>query len=175
MPTALSQLVVEETKHLISTGVSQTEAADKLGISVQSAHRIAKRNKKQIEDLALDLINDSIPLIKANHLSQLSLSNELSSLINSTSNKKQWQRFKQLGTKLDMIGLSAKDILTLADKKEYRALQVMGIAPSHTPSIIINQLVHTDNRTVLTPAMSQLFDRQTNDQDVEEAEFEVID
>jgi hypothetical protein len=31
---------------------------------------------------------------------------------------------------MEEMGLTAKDILQLADKKEFRALQVMGIAPS---------------------------------------------
>ena len=51
---------------------------------------------------------------------------------------------------------AAKTLLNLADKKEYRSLVMMGILPSHSPSVILNQLFFgTQSATVLDAGVQQ--------------------
>jgi len=131
MPQALSKVVVEQAKEYMSQGMSQVATAKQLGVCNMTTHRIAKTYKKDIEKLALDIVNESIPFIRRNHINTLKLADTL--LSNG-----------------DLEAIEAnKTLLTLADKKEFRALQVMGIAPSTTPSIIINQLLNVDTVNIV--------------------------
>ena len=130
---AISQLVTEQAKQYLSQGISQTETAKQLGICRRSTNVIAKTYKKDIEQLALDIVNEFIPLIRRNHINTLKLADKILS-------------------DEDLEAIEAnKTLLTLADKKEFRALQVMGIAPSTTPSIIINQLLNVNVSEVVNP------------------------
>ena len=130
---AISQLITEQAKQYLSQGISQTETAKQLGICRRSTNVIAKTYKKDIEQLALDIVNESIPLIRRNHINTLKLADKILS-------------------DGDLEAIEAnKTLLTLADKKEFRALQVMGIAPSTTPSIIINQLLNVNVSEVVNP------------------------
>ena len=175
MPEALSKIVLSKTKHLLAQGVNQTETAQQLGISTKSVSRIKKRDKQEIEELAQQYVTESIKPIIENHKLHLNLSNELSSLLNSTSNQQQWNRLKQLSKKLKMIGLTAKDLLTIADKKEFRALQIMGIAPATTPGIVINNLYNQTNINSLDPEVAQLLAGKLSETTVYEAEFEEVE
>lgn len=157
MTAPLSQLVTEQTKNLIATGVNQTETAEQVGISRRSVNGIAKNYKKQIEQLALDIINESVPLIRANHINTL----KTASKVLASGDLKQIE--------------ASKTLLTLADKKEFRTLQIMGIAPSHAASVIITNLFSIDTLQVVDPgvraALGTQLDDILNSEDVTEAEY----
>ena len=144
---ALSPLVTEQIKHSVANGTTHQNIANQFGISKRSSLRVAKTYKKDIEQLALDIVNESIPIIRANHINTLKLSQKLIESVN----KKPNTELNLINSNMAAMGLTAKDIITIADKKEFRALQVMGIAPSTTPSIIINQLLNVNISEVVDP------------------------
>ena len=171
MPQVMSKIVVEKAKELMAQGMSQTATAKQLGVCTQTTHRLAKSYKKEIEQLALDIISKSIPAIRDNHINTLKLSAHLIKSLTKAPN----QQLELIKANMQALGLTAKDLLTLSDKKEYRALQVMGIAPSNTPSIIINQLLSVDTMNVVDPgvqaALGSQLDDILNSDDVTESEY----
>ena len=158
---ALSQIVTAKTKEMIASGMSQTETAVELGISRKSANRISQANRQEIEQLALQYIQDSIPLIRDNHLKTLKIANQVLS---------QTKPGKGQGAHpvpdIEAIE-AAKTILSLADKKEYRALLTMGIVPSHTQSVIITNIFNQHNQTISPEVLSLLSSRQEDVIDIE--------
>lgn len=73
------------------------------------------------------------------------------------------------------------DCLTDKDDKQYRfkAAETIykntGIAPSHASNTTIMNVLYQDNRTQISADIADLIRYQTDQQDAEEAEFEVID
>ena len=157
MPAALSITKIEEAKHLLATGLNQTEVAKQAGIGRNSSNTIANKYKTSIEKLALDLVKDSIPLIKYNHIQTLKLANDV----------------LRRGD-VEQIEAS-KTLLTLADKKEFRTLQIMGIAPSHTASVVINNLFSVQSMAIVDPSVQAALGSQLDDilspDDVTEADY----
>lgn len=171
----LSPIVTAKTNHLLASGLTQGEAAQAVGISRKSANKISQANKVEIEQLALQYIRDSIPLIRSNHIKTLQIAQHVLSL---QAKDKAGNIIKDAhGQPMPDIEAieSAKTILTLADKKEYRAMLVMGLVPSNTSSIVVNQLF-AGSRNTIDPTVQAALQGYTNDlfdDDVQEAEVEV--
>jgi len=133
----VGQLQTAKTKALLATGMTQGQVGKEVGLPRQRVNQLAQQYRKEIDQLALQLISESIPLIKDNHLNTLKIARQIL-------NAKTAKQAQGALNRLAIIGVDAKDILTLADKKEYRALQIMGITPSHTPSMVVNMLFQSD-------------------------------
>lgn len=140
----LSNACTQTAIQLMGSGKSQTETGQLLGTSQQTMSALAAKHRKAIEQLTLDYIGQSIPLIESNHMLTLTLANKILRYL-SNSTAKGHSAVKLL-TRLATLNLSPEKILDLSDKKEFRALQIMGIAPSHTPGMVVNMLFQ-DNRT----------------------------
>ena len=123
MPTGvpLSNETTARAMALLAVNSNQVEVADKLNIHQTTVSKLARREKIAIQALTLAFITKSRKLVLDNHILKLSMANKA----------------LRKGPKAVREN---KDIIALADKAEYRALQVMGIVPSHTPSVVINQL-----------------------------------
>ena len=160
MPAALPIAKIEEAKHLFATGLNQTEVAKQVGIGRNSSNTIANKYKIAIETLALDLIKDSIPLIKSNHINTLKTASKVLA-----------------SGDLEQIEAS-KTLLTLSDKKEFRTLQIMRIVPSHTSGVVINNLFNTMQLQVVDPRLQAVvgdrFDDLLDVDDIIEAETDEI-
>ena len=169
MGVKTSQVETEQIKHLIACGNSQTEVARQLGIARETVNRLVKANKKDIEQLALEIIHESIPLIKSNHISTLQHANNLLSKDPDSIDHK-----STIAT-LQSSGIDPGKILDLSDKKEHRALQIMGIASASTPSIIINQLLNKGGMTVLNSKVAGFLADKVEDLTTIDAEYEEID
>lgn len=149
---ALTEAHKDLAVQLLANGSNQTETGSLIGVSQRSISTIAQERRAEIEALTLNYIQQSIPLIQANQQLTLELSNQLLKAAQTPHLK----GYKALVGRLAMLNLAPKDILTIADKKEYRALQIMGIAPSHTPGTVVNMLFQ-DNRTLaITPAAAEV-------------------
>ena len=168
----LSPIVQQQAIELIAQGIPQKDIAKELDISAKSVSRIKDRDIEAIEELAKVYVAEAIEPIKENNRIQLQLSNEISSLLYSTSSQKEWNRLKQLSKKMDMIGLTAKDILTIADKKEFRALQIMGIAPSNTMGTVINNWHNKTQINVLSSEALAFADAKVSGLVVQDAEYQ---
>lgn len=129
---AISEVATNKAIALIATGDSQTDTAIQVGLSRKTVNKLAKREQIAIKGLTLALIAKSRKIILDNHIKTLKLANTILDIDNPNS--------LQVIASLAQRGIDPKDILTLSDRKEYRALQIMGISPSHTPSVVINQL-----------------------------------
>jgi len=157
----IPQVVTAKTNHLLASGMSQGEAAQQLGISRKSANKISQAKKAEIEQLALQYIQDSIPLIRSNNPKTLQIAKHV---LNKT--KTAQGQGKRPEPDIEAIE-SAKTILTLADKKEYRALLTMGIVPSHTQSLVVNNIYNQTLQVVSPQVLDLLQSRQEDVIDVE--------
>lgn len=153
---------------LLATGAGQYEVADAIGVNQSTISRTATKHKAEIEQLTLDIISKSVSLIRDNHLNTLTLAhNILSDNID--------QRTEALN-QLAQLRMDAKDILTLSDKKEERALKIMGISPAHTPSMVVNMLFQDNSTTQDSEELGivrALLDAKRSE-DVQEAEFSEV-
>ena len=122
---------------LLATGETQQSVANKIGVSQSSISNLAQKHREEIQQLTLDLIAESIPLVKANHINTLKLARQILKAKDS-------EQMQDMMCKLAMLGIDAKDILQLSDKKEERALKIMGVAPAHVPSTVVNMLFQGD-------------------------------
>lgn len=129
--------IIGKAVSLLATGETQQSVANSVGVSTASINALAAKHREAINQLALQIIQDSIAPIRQNHRDILQLSHLL---LNISLGKTPINKAAQTMASLAMLNLEPKDILTLADKKEHRALQIMGITPSHAPSVVINQL-----------------------------------
>lgn len=112
---------------LLAQGSTQTEVGKVLGVSQGTVSRLAKRRQTQIEALTLKLIGKSAKLIQYNTLAVLAKA----------------KRVLKHGTLADIE--ASKVLMYLADRKEDRLLGIMGIKPTHTPSMVFATLIQ-DNR-----------------------------
>jgi predicted XRE-type DNA-binding protein len=162
MPAACSQLVIAKTNHLLAQGINQTETASLVGLSREKVNKIAKSNKHDIEQLALRLIQKTIPIIEENHINTMRLANGL---------LKCDENSPQIAASIVQSGLDPKDIISISDKKEYRMMQVMGIVPSNTPSVILNQILGNVSVNLVDPGVRQLLGGQLDQlEDIQDAE-----
>jgi hypothetical protein len=169
MPGALSQIVTSKAKCLLAQGdMTQDAVAKDLGISRKTVNRLSQACKEDIERLTLELINESVPLIKANHINTLKAA-------------KQVLESKTESGEPDIEKIeAAKTLLNLSDKKEYRALLMMGIVPSHAPSVVVNQLFMGNQSNMVLDAgvqeaLAGFAGHLTSPNDDDSSDSEVID
>ena len=164
----MGKLVKSNTKAkaiaLLATGETQQGVANEIGVSQSSISNLAKKHHEEIKELALSLISESISLVKANHINTLKLARQILTAKDS-------KQMQDMLCKLAMLDIDAKDILQLSDKKEERALKIMGIAPAHVPSTVVNMLF-TSEPSITPEEHSQFreYMKWKMDKDVQEIE-----
>lgn len=145
----LQQDTINQAVAMTAEGHSYRYSGKKLGIAHSTVQKIAKRHKAAVQALAIAIAAKSTKLCLDNHVKTLQLANNiLSAPTDPTIDK------VSILADMAIMGLKTKDILTLADRKENRALQIMGIAPTHTQSTVIQNIFNQEsliinNRTVL--------------------------
>ncbi len=127
MTAPLSIRVTEQAKHLLTSGQTQKDTAIQLDISSRSVHVIAKKAKDEIRDLALGMVQDNLHSIRYNTKTVFTLSSQILSYIKGIHSSKEYHAFKGLSHRLKVLKIDAKDILNIADRKEARMLELMGI------------------------------------------------
>lgn len=148
-PSAIGKAVA-----LLGTGETHQTVADALGVSRPSISNLAAKHRDTINQLALDLITENHQVIA--DIARLTLSRA--------------HKLLKTGSRKDIEQFNG--ILTLADRKEHRLLQIMGITPSHTPSVIIHNLFAAEGS--VTPEQHTRFREFIEwqvDQDVQEGEI----
>lgn len=166
MPAPLSQVVTEKAKHLLASGMNQTDTATTLGISRRTVNQLHAKYSNIINKQATQIAIKSLPLVKDIQIKTLQLAHKALNQDPAT--------FQHLKT----MGMTVKELLILSDKKEYRTMQITGVIPTHAPSLFI-QLISQTNITQVNPelaAMQAHVSRDLfNDNEVQEAEIEEID
>ena len=126
------------------------EIARQAGCAVETISRYKAAHKDKIVALAQRLIAKSSKLIEANHIKTLELAGEV---LNSQTED----------GKPDYKTIAAnKDLLTIADKKEYRTMLMMGIVPGGAPGPIIQQIIGEVNLNLVDAGVRQLLGGQLN-------------
>ena len=157
---------------LLASGQNQVETAKALGISQTSVHTAAKRHKDDITALAVSLISASLKPVLQNHTDLLSLSHQLLQI---AQGKKATKPMFALLARVHMMGLEPKDIISLADKKEERFMKMVGILPSHTQSIVINQLFQDNRLQVASPEAVAMVTSQLDSRDALDVDLGIED
>ena len=145
---------------MLATGMTQQAVGDQFGIAQRTVSDLAQEHKELIQKLTLDIIKQSIPLVRSNHILTLKLAQKILKAKHSKDTVDILQT-------LALLGIEAKDILTLSDRKEDRALKIMGVAPAHAQSFVLN-LLYQDNRIqALNPKVLQAVGRYLTDDAVD--------
>lgn len=155
MAAKTSQVVVDDaiTASLAAQGLSQKEIAARTGLSQPTIHRKLKKAevKALVEKTATELAYESARLIKDAHIKALRKANQLYQ--RALDDPGETEIDEKTGRKYRVESLSDSDklLLTLADKKEYRIGQMMGIFPSHAPSVVIQNIFQAGVQNVILP------------------------
>jgi len=150
-------------------GTPQREIAKQLGISPTTVNTKLKKAqvKALVERMGQELIARSAGLLVENHVLALQKAHKIQSrLANSESEeievggeddetegagKQAAKPKRRRKIRSEELSESEKVILALADKKEYRLGQMMGIFPSHAPSVLIQNIFQAGSAAVLLP------------------------
>lgn len=154
MQPALNTVEQQNAITMLAMGETNTHVAQQLGVSQPTVSRLAKRERIAINATALAIIAKSRKLILDNHVRTLTLANRILSATDRDS-----AAIQDLMCTLSRIGVDPKDILTVADKKEYRTLQIMGIVPTHTQSTVINNIFN-QSTVINNPKVIAILDRE---------------
>lgn len=142
---------IDSALQLLGQGHAQTVVANAVGVDKSTICRLAKKHQEQIKAATLQMIQDNLPVICSNHRNTLQLANKLLSIQDTDS-----QALQNLMCKLSTIGIDPKDILDLSDRKEHRMMQMMGMVPTHTPSLVINNLFQTQTTVINQQVLSMV-------------------
>lgn len=133
----------------LAAGHTQVAIAKDLGISQPAVSKLAKQVKQQIKDAQLRLINAGIDQAITNQLDKLQASKDV---INNKAVTKEID-----GEEVEVIpevipGVENSVTLQLGDKVEARLMTMVGILPSHAPSVVLNQLFLGSQSTMVLDA-----------------------
>lgn len=156
---------------LRAQGASIRDISASVGLSINAVHhRVHKPDLKRfIQNLSEQLARQTGETLLENHRLALDAANRA------------WQEIARQETPEDAAKLATanKDLLELADKKEKRAGQAMGIFASPTPSIFLQQIFTGPSQVVLSANVMQMFGNATRQiiqtQDPGDEEDDIID
>jgi hypothetical protein len=148
---------------MLAQGLPHDQIAKDLKMCVNTVGNVKIRQKEQILKLAHQLMDQSTEIVRDNHLKTISIANYI---LNKTTEDGK--------PDLDLIS-QHKDIIKLSDLKEFRILQIMGIAPSNTQSIVVNQIFGDIALNFVDPGVRQLLGGQLNQLEDDTLEAEVIE
>jgi len=131
--------VITKAVELLGQGHTQQDVAIAVGRSRQTINALAQNYRKEIEDRTLAMLTDTLPLVCANQLQTIYLANIILQAVKSVTGEA-----LNVKANLDILGIGPSEILALADKKEQRIMQIAGMAPSHTQSVVINQILQAN-------------------------------
>jgi len=153
---------------MTAAGYSQRAIAAELGCSAPTVNYKLKKAevKALVERMGQELITRSAGLLVENHVLALQkahkiqarLANSESEEIETGGEDDETEAGKQAAKpkrhrkiRSEELSDSEKVILALADKKEYRLGQMMGIFPSHAPSVLVQNIFQAGSAAVLLP------------------------
>ena len=140
MPGMSKANELKNYKKLRAKGMTKPQAALAVGVTPPTAYRWESNEdvRKSIEALAQVYVSKLPDAIKLGH-----------DLIDAGNNAAKTPENAH--------------ILKLAAEESRLMRQAVGIAPSHAPSVVINNLVLGNQATILLPAISKLLDQHTVD------------
>jgi hypothetical protein len=159
--------------NLIAQGKTQADAAEKIGVAHITAHRWANREdiKRRIDEQAARLI-ESLPAAVDLSRKVIDLGKREVEKIEAYSAKNApiccgkpmtWaakeRAFNCKCGKAELVEYGDKDLIDMGLKEGNRIQQSVGIAPSHTPSVIINAIYNDNSQNVVLPQVQGLLDR----------------
>jgi hypothetical protein len=137
-----SKRIQNKMVHMLADGNSQQVIADKIGVERKTINRWANREdiRRKVEEQAARLV-ECLPEAV-----------DLSRKVISAGNKE-----------ADRLGVEGKEpdksVIDMALKEGNRIQQSVGIAPSHTPSIVIGAIYNDNSQNVVLPQVQGLLDR----------------
>lgn len=140
MPGALSQVDNLKIAHAVAQGATRQEIATALGVSTATISRRRKSLKAMIEALSVEYFHAAAPMAVDSTLKALKATNEILTHAENL----------PIEEKVDFLA-KAKDMLAVTDKKEARVLVSMGISPSPSTSIFVQNLMIGGQTVLLSP------------------------
>jgi hypothetical protein len=148
----LSQPVIDKAVEMLSTGeYTHNEIGDQLDISSRSVKRIKKEHQDVIEQKAIEMAVEILPEVADNHIKTIQIANTILNYIASGIPDD-----NSLVANLQAMGMTARDIIKLADKKELRTLEIARIKGTHTEGeSVFLQLINQQANIVITEDMQE--------------------
>jgi len=180
-----SEKVQNKMVQMLADGNSQQTVADKLGVNRITINRWANREdiKRRIEEQAARLI-EALPSAVDLSRKVIDLGKREIEKIEAYSTKNPptccgkpmvWAVKERSFTcpcgKTGLIEYGDKDLIDMGLKEGNRIQQSVGIAPSHTPSVVINAIFNDNSQNVVLPQVQGLLDR-LNSVDITPSEAE---
>jgi hypothetical protein len=133
--------------------LSMRDIAATVGMSLHAvAHRIRKPDlRSYIQRLSEELARQTAETIVKNHVLAVQAANRV------------WQEIAAQGTSEDAARLAsqAKDLLEMADKKEKRAGQSMGIFPTPGTNVFLQNVFHGPANVIMSDEVARLIGNAT--------------
>ena len=139
---------------LSAAGESQRAIAKALGCSTPTVNSRLKKSevKALVERISQEIIIQSAGLLVGNHIKCLKKAGKIYERLETEPSPGVHVDPKTgKASRIEELSESEKAILALADKKEGRIGQTMGIFPSHAPSVLIQNIFQAGSAAVLLP------------------------
>lgn len=114
-------------------GKSVRKAAKELSISPTTIQRVSSKHKDIIDTQQARLVEATLPVIIDRTIKEINHANTI-----------------------NPADKDSQAYLTRVDKKEENILKGVGIAPSHAPSIHIQNIYNDNSKTILSPMVADL-------------------
>ena len=136
----------------LAAGNSQTATAATTGIPQQTISRLNKKHKDLINTEQAKLVELTLSTITSRTIQEIQTAKHLTDVLTQPGGK-------DSPTINNTILTDQEDIakfLTRVDKKEEMILKSVGIAPSHAPSILIQNILNDNRSMTISPVIKEL-------------------
>jgi hypothetical protein len=156
---------------MLIDGDPQKNIAASVGVCQATISNFKNRNdiKRIIESCQTELICRGAKGTVDNHVNIIELAREIISYLKSGQAANDW--FDSLTEKFNKLGLAAKDILTLADKKEKRVGQSAGYFATHSQSPVTVNILNQRNTVINDPTILRAIERYAHDDSILDVEI----
>ncbi len=131
---------------------TQTATATTTGIPQQTVSRLNRKHKTLIQEQQAKLVEQTLDTITGRTIQEIAAAKHLTDVLTQPGGKDNPTINKTILTDQEDI----HKFLTRVDKKEEMILKSVGIAPSHAPSILIQNILNDNRSMTISPVIKEL-------------------
>ena len=135
-----------------AAGDTQQTIADSTGMSRPTVSRLTKKHKHLIQEQQAKLVEQTLDTITGRTIQEIKAAKHLADVLIQPGGRDNPTTNKTMLTDQEDI----HKFLTRVDKKEEMILKSVGIAPSHAPSILIQNILNDNRSLTISPVIKEL-------------------
>jgi len=163
-----------EAMFMLASKETQLATAQAMDVSEGKMNAFAQQNRQAINLLSLQLLDDAFVPLRQNNQDCLLIASEVYAILKG---KRDPQQEADLIGRLNNLGMTGKDVLSLSHKKEVVLLEISGVKATRTGDTIFNMLFAgkdaQDDLQELDSVKGYLEYKRVHD--VQDAEYEEAD